>query len=196
MERLYGERGGPAGGAEQLTRLRQRGRALQRFLRAPWRHTRRAAAAARTRGRTCAGSASRAPHRGARRRASIVQSSSASTCARLGPARLAGAGASSSANSHGLPSAPRASITAAAPVRGEGLAHAVGVVQAAGEDHRRRQRRDQARGELVVGAAFVVDGRRAGVKADRRDAGLVDEPMRELEAAVLARRAAPSAASR
>ena len=115
---------------------------------AAWRCGHPAPAAPGTRGRTCAGSAWRAPRRGARRRAPIVQSSSARTSSRVGSCSSP---PKSWANSQGLPSAPRASITAAAPVRANASRTLRGVVQPAGQDHRRRQRLDQARRQLVVG---------------------------------------------
>ena len=90
-----------------------------RRARARWRAAARAAR--RTRGRSGAGSARRARRRGARsRRRSPSRARRAPRRRSGGPSRSP----STSSNSHGLPSAPRASITAAAPVCLERLVHA------------------------------------------------------------------------
>ena len=46
--------------------------------------------------------------------------------------------------------------------------------------------------ELVVGRALVAGLRRARVEADRRDAGLVDQALRELDALAARPSSAPS----
>ena len=85
----------------------------------------------------------RAPRRGARRRGPSPTRARRRTSSRLG---LAGAARPSScAKSHGLPSAPRASMTAAAPVRSKALARRRRVAQAAGDDHRHGQLLDELR---------------------------------------------------
>ena len=112
-------------------------RLLQRRPAGAWRSERPAAGARRTRGRTCAGSASRAPRRDARRRAR-----SSSRAPRAPPRAWAPA--------RGRPSSsleqPRVAERAArehhrrAPVCSKASRTLRGVVEPAGEDHRRRQR--------------------------------------------------------
>ena len=80
-------------------------------------------------------------------------------------------------NSHGLPERAAGEHHRGRAGALVGRQDALAVAQAAGEDHRRGQRLDQPRREVVVGHALVVDGRAARVKADRRDAGLLDEPV-------------------
>ena len=65
----------------------------------------------------------------------------------------------------------------------EGGEDLVGLVQAAGQDHGRRQAARQLGDQLVVGGALVLDGRRAGVEGDRGHAGLGHQPLGQLEAA-------------
>ena len=103
-----------------------------------------------TTGRTCAGSAPRARRPEVLRGAvdHPVELGQHLLGGRLGYAALARA----HSKSHGLPSEPRASITAAAPVRAKHRT-CPRIVQAAGEDHRRVQRVHQSRGERVVGNA-------------------------------------------
>ena len=126
----------------------------------------------------------RARDRSARRRGSIIQSSSARISSTDG---FSVRPLSSSSNSHGLPSDPRASITAAAPVRScaartlsRSRRPPVRITGAGSDCH-------QPRREVVVRHALVVDRRAARVKADRRDAGLLDEPVRERVAVGLPR---------
>ena len=108
-----GARQRPACRIEQLPGLVQRrGRSAEPAA-APWPAPARAAGGLHTRGRTCAGSGphARSPRCSAAR--SIVQSSSSRiSCGPGCPSRPS----RSSWKSQGLPSAPRASITAAAPV--------------------------------------------------------------------------------
>ncbi len=59
------------------------------------------------------------------------------------------------------------------------------VGEASGEDHRRLERLDQLGGEPVIGAARVLLGGVARVEGDRGDAGLVDQPAREQNPALL-----------
>ena len=69
-------------------------------------------------------------------------------------------------------------------------ADVVGVVHAARDDHRDGERGDELGGEVVVGHALVLHGGRARVEADARDAGLLDEPPRHVDALGLAALAA------
>ncbi len=71
---------------------------------------------------------------------------------------------------------------------------ALGVVQAAGEDHGRVQLPHETRGKAVVGDTFVVDGGRARMKGDRRDARLAHEAMGKLRSRLCPRGAGRSAA--
>ena len=119
-------------------------------------------AARGTTGGTCAGSARRAPRPGARprdRRPSRARRGSPRASAR--PARSS----SSWANSHGLPSDPRASITAAAPVCSSTQRMWSGASRPPETITGTGQRRDELLREVVVGHALVAHGGRARVEA-------------------------------
>ena len=107
--------------------------------------------------------------------------------ARRGPPRGVGSSSprrpSRRAKSHGLPSAPRASITASQPVALEGGGDRVGVAHPAGEDHRARAAcATSSAASSRSGAPLWCTWAERGWKPMAGDAGLVDEAVRELEA--------------
>ena len=152
----------------------------------------RVRAGPRTRGRTCAGSGSRAARRGARRRARSSSRAPPGPPSRVGLALASAEQLPRTAT--GCRATPRASITAAAPVASNASRTCAASLRPPVRITGAGSELDESRGELVVGDALVVHGRRAGMKGDRRDARLLDQAMRELEAARHRPRAARSAA--
>src|SRR2546423_698765 len=69
----------------------------------------------------------------------------------------------------------------------EGVTRAAGLVQPARHDHRRRRGLvDQLLGEVVVGPASVLLVGMAWVEGEAGHAGLVDEPLGQLDAVAVA----------
>ena len=93
---------------------------------------------------------------------------------------------SSAVNSHGLPSAPRASITASTPVASKASRICAGRSRPPVRITGRGQRAGELGDQLVVGFAAVLDGGGARVEGDPGDPRLGDEPVGELEAALIA----------
>ena len=108
----------------------------------------------------------------------MKRTSSATTSSRVGsppsPSTI-------SRSAHGLPWAPRPTMTAAAPVVASTVCALRARGDVAGGDHGHVDERDELRGERVVGGAGVHLLRRARMERQRRRAG-VDELRADLEA--------------
>ncbi len=92
---------------------------------------------------------------------------------------------SSSPNSHGFPSEPRASWIAAAPVCANASTGLLGGAQAAGDQHRNGQLLDQPPGELIVGTAAVALRRVSRMDAESRHATVIGQPPGGLDPLVI-----------
>ncbi len=93
---------------------------------------------------------------------------------------------SSCSNSHGLPSEPRASATALAPVRSNASRASCGSPEPARQHDRDRQRLDQRPGELVVRRTGVALRSVARMDAEPGDPAVFGQPAGKLDPAAIA----------